>query len=138
MGHIKHLERRDTCIQLDFDNLSEEMISRAVSEIINNPKYRDNMRKLSLQFRDRPMTALQSAVYWTEYVIRHHGAPHLQPASVHLPFYQYLLLDVIAVFIVSLVVLTYAIYCIISRILAALKCNPVKSAHKVKNSKKIN
>ncbi|XP_046662637.1 UDP-glucosyltransferase 2-like [Homalodisca vitripennis] len=137
-GNIKHLERRDTCIQLDFDNLSEETISRAVSEIINNPKYRDNMRRLSLQFRDRPMTALQSAVYWTEYVIRHHGAPHLQPASVHLPFYQYLLLDVIAVFIVSLVVLTYAIYYIISRILAALKCNPVKSAHKVKNSKKIN
>lgn len=68
------------------------------------------MKKLSEQFRDRPMTALQSAVYWTEYVIRHGGAPHLRPASVDLPLYQYLLLDVIAVAVISLAVLLYILY----------------------------
>jgi len=36
-------------------------------------------------------------VYWTEYVIRHKGAPHLRSALQDLAWYQYLLLDVIAV-----------------------------------------
>jgi len=36
-------------------------------------------------------------VYWTEYVIRHKGAPHLRSAVLDLAWYQYLLLDVIAV-----------------------------------------
>jgi glucuronosyltransferase len=36
-------------------------------------------------------------VYWTEYVIRHKGAPHLRSAALDLAWYQYFLLDVIAV-----------------------------------------
>jgi len=36
-------------------------------------------------------------VYWTEYVIRHKGAPHLRSAVLDLDWYQYFLLDVIAV-----------------------------------------
>ena len=36
-------------------------------------------------------------MYWTEYVIRHKGAPHLRSGALDLTWYQYLLLDVIAV-----------------------------------------
>jgi glucuronosyltransferase len=36
-------------------------------------------------------------VYWTEYVIRNKGAPHLRSAALDLAWYQYFLLDVIAV-----------------------------------------
>ncbi|KAG8255701.1 hypothetical protein J6590_086639 [Homalodisca vitripennis] len=75
--------------------------------------YIENMKRLSHQFRDRPMTALQTAVYWTEYVIRHQGAPHLRPASVNVPLYQYLLLDVIAVLAVWLASLFLVLYWLI-------------------------
>jgi glucuronosyltransferase len=47
--------------------------------------------------RDQPLTPLEQAVYWTEYVIRHKGAPHLRSAVLDLAWYQYFLLDVIAV-----------------------------------------
>jgi glucuronosyltransferase len=40
---------------------------------------------------------MEQAVYWTEYVIRHKGAPHLRSAVLDLAWYQYFLLDVIAV-----------------------------------------
>jgi len=40
---------------------------------------------------------MEQAVYWTEYVIRHKGAPHLRSALLDLAWYQYFLLDVIAV-----------------------------------------
>jgi glucuronosyltransferase len=36
-------------------------------------------------------------VFWTEYVIRHKGAPHMRSAVLDLARYQYFLLDVIAV-----------------------------------------
>jgi glucuronosyltransferase len=55
------------------------------------------MKRLSAVFRDQPQTPLDRAVYWTEYVIRHKGAPHLRSAAVDLSWYQYLLLDVMLV-----------------------------------------
>jgi glucuronosyltransferase len=52
------------------------------------------MKTLSAVLRDQPQTPLDRAVYWTEYVIRHKGAPHLRSAAADLSWYQYLLLDV--------------------------------------------
>ena len=60
-------------------------------------RYRENAQRLSRIIRDQPLTPLQQAVYWTEYVIRHKGAPHLRSAVLDLTWYQYFLLDVTAV-----------------------------------------
>lgn len=64
----------------------------------------ENAKRMSLIFKDRPMSALDIAVYWVEYVIKHRGARHLRSAAVDLPWYQYYLLDVVA-FVLS--VLTF-------------------------------
>jgi glucuronosyltransferase len=71
-------------------------------------RYRENVQRLSRIFRDQPLTPLEQAVYWTEYVIRHKGAPHLRSAVLDLAWYQYFLLDVIAVLALAIgsVVLT--------------------------------
>ncbi len=50
---------------------------------------------------------MDMAIYWTEYVIRHKGALHLQTAAVHMPWYQYLLLDVIAFILVFIFLLLW-------------------------------
>jgi UDP-glucoronosyl and UDP-glucosyl transferase. len=55
----------------------------------------ENAQHTSQLFCDRPQSALDTAVFWTEYVMRHRGAPHLQTAAVKLAWYQYLLIDVI-------------------------------------------
>ena len=60
-------------------------------------RYREKAQRLSRIYRDQPLTPLEQAVYWTEYMIRHKGAPHLRSAVLDLAWYQYLLLDVIAV-----------------------------------------
>uniref|UniRef100_A0A3B4GJ26 UDP-glucuronosyltransferase n=1 Tax=Pundamilia nyererei TaxID=303518 RepID=A0A3B4GJ26_9CICH len=46
--------------------------------------------------RDKPMTPMDTAIFWIEYVIRNKGAPHLQSAGFHLPWYSYFCLDVAA------------------------------------------
>lgn len=45
--------------------------------------------------KDAPITQKEAVVYWTEYVIRHKGAPHLRTIAADMPLYEYLLLDVI-------------------------------------------
>lgn len=53
---------------------------------------------------------MDTAVYWTEYVIRHKGAPHLKSPARYMKWWEYYNLDVIGVLlliVVSIVVLTY-------------------------------
>lgn len=59
------------------------------------------MSKLS---KDTPKSPLDTAVFWTEYVIQHRGATHLTPTSKDLYWFQYYLLDVIA-FILAILLL---------------------------------
>ncbi|XP_069696750.1 UDP-glycosyltransferase UGT5-like [Periplaneta americana] len=63
--------------------------------------YRENAQRLSRVFRDQPLTPLERAVFWTEYVIRHKGAPHMRSAALDLAWYQYFLLDVIAFLVLA-------------------------------------
>lgn len=50
------------------------------------------------------MSAKDTAVYWTEYVINHRGAKHLQFAAVHQNFIQENSLDVVGFFMLCLFV----------------------------------
>ena len=58
-------------------------------------------------FKDRPMSQAESVVYWTEYVLRHKGAPHLKSHALNLRWYQYYLLDILAVVLVFISVVIY-------------------------------
>ena len=80
--------------------------------------YRRNAQKLSRLFRDRPQTPLETAVFWTEYVIRHGGAPHMRSAELDLTWYQYLLLDVIAVIVLSTAIVLGTMYAVFKRFIS--------------------
>jgi glucuronosyltransferase len=67
------------------------------------------MNKLSAIYRDQPQTPLERAVFWTEYVLRHGGTP-LRSVSTELPWYQYLLLDVIAVLFIGTILASASLY----------------------------
>lgn len=68
------------------------------------------MKELSAVIRNQPQSALDRAVYWTEYVIKHKGAPHLRSVAVDLQWYQYLLLDVMFVLTTGALLVTFIAY----------------------------
>ncbi|GFG31894.1 hypothetical protein Cfor_10048 [Coptotermes formosanus] len=84
-------------LMVGLQNVTMESLLWGITEIIENPKYRERAQHFSRIYRDQPLTPLEQAAYWTEYVIRHKGAPHLRSAALDLAWYQYFLLDVIAV-----------------------------------------
>ncbi|KAJ8959699.1 hypothetical protein NQ318_021891 [Aromia moschata] len=70
--------------------------------------YREAIKRLRQLALDVPMTGLEKAIWWTEYVIRHKGAKHLRNPVADLPLYQYYLLDVIG-FLLLIVFVSIAI-----------------------------
>lgn len=88
-------------VELLYSQLNEERFSESLNEILSNTTYAQVIQKLSLMFRDRPQHPLDNAAFWVEYVIRHHGAKHLQSPAVYLNFFQYYSFDVIAVLLVG-------------------------------------
>ncbi|XP_017040209.1 UDP-glycosyltransferase UGT5 [Drosophila ficusphila] len=66
--------------------LEEKPFREGILEILSNPQYGEKVKTFSSLYRDRPMTARESVIYWTEYVIRHKGAVHLQSPLVHMNF----------------------------------------------------
>lgn len=92
------------------------------------------MKKLSVAFKDQPQTALDRAVFWTEYVIRHNGAPHLRSAAADLYWYQYLLLDVLLVLATGALLVTTVVYLIVRTIYRTIIKLTSKSNKKTKTN----
>uniref|UniRef100_A0A2H8TSU3 UDP-glucuronosyltransferase 1-3 n=1 Tax=Melanaphis sacchari TaxID=742174 RepID=A0A2H8TSU3_9HEMI len=94
----------------NFHTLKEDTFERDVKLILTDMRFTKNAKNMSKIFHDRPMSALDTAVYWVEYVIRHKGAHHLQTTAVRLAWYQYLLLDGFLFFIIITLLLIYMLY----------------------------
>lgn len=84
-------------LQLLYSELTEEKFTLSLNEMLHNSTYSQVIKTLSLMFKDRPQHPVDNAAFWVEYVIRHRGAAHLQSPAVHLNFFQYYSLDVMAV-----------------------------------------
>lgn len=66
-------------------------------------------RKHQRLLLDQRTTPLETAVYWTEYVIRNKGAYHLQTPARKLNLLQFYLIDVISVFLIAFSVIVWLV-----------------------------
>ncbi|XP_070138045.1 UDP-glucosyltransferase 2 [Drosophila bipectinata] len=64
-----------------------------IQELLENPSYAKAAQTKSRLFRDQKETALERAIWWTEYVLRNDGATHMRCASRDLSFVQFHGLD---------------------------------------------
>ncbi|KAF2360184.1 UDP-glucuronosyl/UDP-glucosyltransferase [Trinorchestia longiramus] len=94
-----------------WSNLSEQLLMETIEELISNPKYQKKASDISRAMKDRPMSAVETAVFWTEYVIRHQGAVHLRSPERDMSWIQVLYLDLI--FLVHLAI--FLLYKIIQK-----------------------
>ncbi|KAG7213732.1 hypothetical protein KM043_002966 [Ampulex compressa] len=101
---------RGVAVVLDFNRLNEQTLREALDRAINDTRYRENARKLSKAYRDRPASPLETAVWWTEYIGRGNGLPYLRSEALDLPWYRRHLLDVALFLLTILLALIYLLY----------------------------
>ncbi|KAG8318126.1 UDP-glucuronosyltransferase 1-1 [Homalodisca vitripennis] len=102
--NMKFYENLGVGIKLELNEVTEETVYKAITTIINEPRYKENAKRVSSIVRDQPMSPADTAVYWVEYVLRHAGAPHLKPASLYLRWYQLFMVDAI---LISFVIMSF-------------------------------
>ncbi|XP_062137933.1 UDP-glucosyltransferase 2-like [Drosophila sulfurigaster albostrigata] len=94
-------------LSMSLLTLEEKPFRDNILEILENPKYTQNVKAFSQLFRDRPMSARQTVLYWVEYVLRYHGAPHLQSPLLHMSFITANNLDIFAILFVVLIIIVF-------------------------------
>ncbi|XP_021932915.1 UDP-glucuronosyltransferase 2B17-like isoform X2 [Zootermopsis nevadensis] len=129
--NAKKIVTEELGVQLSLQDLTKETLSAAINAVLNDPRYQNSMKKMSAISKDEPQNSLDRAVWWTEYVIRHKGAKHLRSAAHDLAWYQYLLLDIVAVLILLLAITIFVSYIFLKNIYRYLtkKYYEVKSKH---------
>lgn len=88
--------KRGYGLSLDIVHFTPDQLYTAITDVLNNASYSQNIKKASAILRDYPMTPRQTVVYWMEHVIKY-GSDHLRSHAVNLTWYEYFLIDVIVV-----------------------------------------
>ncbi|XP_059499589.1 UDP-glucuronosyltransferase 2A1-like isoform X6 [Stegostoma tigrinum] len=107
--NMAHMKAKGAAVVLSFVTLNKHDLVNAINTVINDTSYKENVLKLSQIQRDQPMSPLERAVFWIEFVMRHGGAQHLRPEAHSLSWYQYHCLDVIAFLFICLVIILFVL-----------------------------
>ncbi|CAG7815591.1 unnamed protein product, partial [Allacma fusca] len=78
-GH--RVEAYEIGIRLEAATLTSQVMENAVREVLTNEKYAKNMKRMSAVAKDRLMSPVDTAVYWTEFVLRHEDTSSLKPLN---------------------------------------------------------
>lgn len=104
---LVELERDSHGIKVDYTTMMEDDFRNAVETVLFNKSYSENVKRYSVLYKDRPLTARQSVVYWSEYVIRHRGAAHLKSPLVYMTWYEAANLDVMAFILLVIILIVW-------------------------------
>ncbi|XP_069165915.1 UDP-glycosyltransferase UGT5 isoform X1 [Procambarus clarkii] len=97
-------------LMLVWEELTVDLIVDALTDIINDPKYKENVIRKSVRMRDQLTSPRERAVFWTEYVIRHRGAPQLRSPAAQLSWVEFLMLDILLLLLLALSLLLFILH----------------------------
>ncbi|XP_013390324.1 UDP-glucuronosyltransferase 2C1 [Lingula anatina] len=128
-AHARKLtERAEIGVQLDMNTLDEAALENAIQEVLNNPKYQTNAKRISSIVRDQQNDPQETFLYWVNYVIRHKGSLHLRSqAAASLSWYQYLLLDIVAFLVLCVTIALTVLYFLCRLVWTCVCCRLYKS-----------
>ena len=113
---------------LHLRQAAPEELYALIKEVLSNPDYRQNAKRLSAIMHDEPLTPKQKMLYWVNHMTKH-GVSYLKSTTLELSWYQYLLLDVVAI------IITIIATVIISFIFVCRKCVRIVRYYKISRAK---
>ncbi|XP_050556014.1 UDP-glucosyltransferase 2-like [Spodoptera frugiperda] len=107
-------------------------LKAAINFMLNDDCYNKKAKELSSIYHDRLMKPGPALVYWVEHVVRTRGAPHLRSPALHVPLYQRLYLDLLAIILIATSTLIFLICRLYERYLFISKNKKEKSCYQKK------
>uniref|UniRef100_A0A1I8NDZ1 UDP-glucuronosyltransferase n=1 Tax=Musca domestica TaxID=7370 RepID=A0A1I8NDZ1_MUSDO len=118
--NVRKAKQLGIALGVNFYTLPREEFEGGIVEMMTNPVYRERIMEISRIYHDQPMKPMDVAIYWTEYVLRHRGAAHLQTPAQKMSFIQKHSIDTVGVLIAVVVLLLVAVDVVIGRIFKSL------------------
>ncbi|XP_043652752.1 UDP-glucosyltransferase 2 [Drosophila teissieri] len=78
---------------LDPNELNADTLIETITELLENPSYGETAKEMAESFRDRPMSPLETAIWWTEYALRNRDTSHMRLDVEAIPLMRYYRLD---------------------------------------------
>ncbi|KAJ0176088.1 hypothetical protein K1T71_008262 [Dendrolimus kikuchii] len=130
-GNAAAVEESGLGVQIQVSDLTKERLLEKFKTVLD-PKFRSQVKFLSKAWHDRPTSAMDTAIYWTEYAARYRNIT-FRVRAADVPFYQYLYLDVISTFSVFIIVIF-----LVSKVLFSQLLNKIKEQSNSVTEKKTN
>ncbi|KAH8356389.1 hypothetical protein KR084_009556 [Drosophila pseudotakahashii] len=92
-GNLRWGELAGMAEVLDINVVNEDTLTRTIRKMLDSPRYRLRAQEMSQLFRDRPMSPLDTAVWWTEYALRNRNLSRMRMNMAEIPLIQYYGLD---------------------------------------------
>ncbi|XP_043463748.1 UDP-glucosyltransferase 2-like isoform X2 [Leptopilina heterotoma] len=118
--NVDVLVRKSMAIQMDHETMTTEHLIDSLNLILSDATYKNAAVRESRIFRDRPMRAMETAIFWVEYIIRN-GPNSLKSPAIDLHWWQVELLDVYAFLIISFIIILYIFISLITRIILVMQ-----------------
>ncbi|KAK0079330.1 hypothetical protein PV326_008802, partial [Microctonus aethiopoides] len=107
-SNIRSFVKQKIAINLNYHDLTEAKLNEALNEILYNPIYSEMVKKVSKRFLDRPISPMDEACYWVEYIIRH-GNKALRSPALDFSWWQIALLDVYLTLFIAAIIVAFRI-----------------------------
>jgi len=107
--NMNKISKEGAGLSLEWTQIDDSSLKATLDSLLLNPSFKGNITRLNNLMVDEPMPSKEKAVYWVEYVLRHRGTKHMRMSFMDLPFYQHYLIDVIAVIIMVVLLITFSV-----------------------------
>lgn len=111
--NLLRLQERGAGRIIHLSDLNGHNFEQVLQQLLHQESYRQNIQRMSRLHRDQPITPMEKAVFWVEYVMRHKGACHLRTEAYKMPWYSYYCLDVLFILLSVVTALLYSIVALV-------------------------
>ncbi|CAI5643429.1 unnamed protein product [Oreochromis niloticus] len=107
--NLLRLQERGAAKIIQLADVNGHSFEQGLKEVIHQESYRQNIQRLSRLHRDQPITPMEQAVFWVEYVMHHKGARHMRTEAYKMPWYSYYCLDVVLILLSAVTALLLSV-----------------------------
>ena len=107
---------------IELKTTSKAEILKNIEVVLTDKQIQAAVLKTSQLLKDRPLAPREEAAYWVEHIMKF-GGQHLRPATMDMPLYEMLCLDILAV-LAAITVTVLTLTCCGIRLMLRCVCRP--------------